>query len=350
MPVPASDPLVSIIIPAYNRQDYLPATLASCRAQTWPHLEVIVVDDGSTDETAAIADAAAREDARFRVIRAPNQGPCAARNLGLAQSRGHWIKFLDSDDLLASDAVERLLLAVQRHGVELACGKALGFWDQELPTVQEKLIQLQSLHPPGRESETEPFASLYELNEKRNPTFNEILIARSLVEKVGGFDTRLFAAEEFNLYLRLSTHVPQLPAVYLPSPPILLKRYHLTSLAVQSRSQKEIPWLLRSLRYAAEDYLSLSGPAQREVDPEIKRYLFNRLYESLVDAYRNDVADEAEACWQIWQRGGLPKPLLSPWYHHWLHQLLSPQQAERVLRGIRHLRDGWRKLTSTITS
>lgn len=339
MPVPASDSLISIIIPAYNRQDYLPATLASCRAQTWPHLEVIVVDDGSTDETATIAETVAREDARFRVIRAPNQGPCSARNLGLAQSRGHWIKFLDSDDLLASDAVERLLLAVQRHRVELACGKALGFWDRELPAVEEQLAQMQAALPVERESEIESFASLYELNEKRHPTFNEILITRSLVEKVGGFDTRLFAAEEFNLYLRLSTHVPQLPAVYLPSPPILLKRYHLTSLAVQSRSQKEIPWLLRSLQYAAEDFLALPATAQGEVDPEIKRYLFNRLYESLVDAYRNDVADEADASWQIWQRGGLPKPPLSPWYHHWMHQLLPPRRVDIVLRQLRKIRD-----------
>lgn len=338
MSTPDSDSLVSILIPAYNRQEYLPATLASCRAQSWPHLEVIVVDDGSTDETAAIAEAVAREDARVRVIRATNQGPCAARNLALAQSRGHWIKFLDSDDLLASDAVERLLLTARRHQVSIVCGSAVGFWDRELPEVQEQLRQQQALAPVDGTGEVSHFPSLYALNAQRKPTFNEILLTRSLVEQAGGFESRLFAAEELNLYLRLTMQQPDCPVVFLPSPPVLLKRYHLTSLAMQARMQKEVPWYLRSLRYAAEDYLALPSDRQQGTPAGFKDFIFDELYRALTNAYRDDLTADAEASWAVWQQGRIAKPLLHPWYHHWLHRLLTPRQADQVLRRLRQAR------------
>lgn len=338
MPTPDSDSLVSILIPAYNQQEYLPATLASCRAQSWPHLEVIVVDDGSTDATASLAEAVAREDARFRVIRTTNQGPCAARNLALAQSRGHWIKFLDSDDLLASDAVERLLLAARQYHVSIVCGSAVGFWDRELPAVQEQLRQPQALAPVDGAGEVSHYPSLYELNARRNPTFNEILLTRALLVDAGGFEPRLFAGEELNLYLRLSMLEPDCPAVYLPSPPVLLKRYHLTSLAVQARTQKEVSWYLRSLQYAAESYLALPGEQQQRVPAGLNDFIFDELYRAVTNAYRNDLTADAEAGWAVWQRGRVAKPALTPWYHHWLHRLMEPRQVDRVLRRLRQTR------------
>lgn len=101
-------PEISIIVPVYNVEQYLPAALDSLRAQTCPDWEAILVDDGSPDGCGALCDAAARQDARFRVIHQKNAGVGAARNAGLAAARGTYVQFLDSDDALEPQMVEVL--------------------------------------------------------------------------------------------------------------------------------------------------------------------------------------------------------------------------------------------------
>ena len=88
--------LISVVIPAYNARHTLPATLESLFAQTWPHLEIIVVDDGSTDGTAQML---AQHGTRVRVLSQPNGGLARARATGVAAARGQWIALLDADDL-----------------------------------------------------------------------------------------------------------------------------------------------------------------------------------------------------------------------------------------------------------
>lgn len=106
---------VSIIIPAYNCADYIAATLRSVTQQTEPDLQIIVVDDGSTDATLAIARAAAAEDARVCVVTQANQGTAAAaRNHGLRLAQGEFIAFLDSDDLYHPEKIARELAAFAR--------------------------------------------------------------------------------------------------------------------------------------------------------------------------------------------------------------------------------------------
>lgn len=98
---------VSILIPAYNAEKYIAETLDSALLQTWDNLEVIVVDDGSSDSTLAIAKS--YESARVKVISQQNQGASAARNRALRESQGDFIQYLDADDLLASDKIEKQL-------------------------------------------------------------------------------------------------------------------------------------------------------------------------------------------------------------------------------------------------
>jgi glycosyltransferase involved in cell wall biosynthesis len=100
--MPAS---VSILIPCHNAAPWLAQTLESALAQTWPHKEIVLVDDGSTDDSLAIAT---RFQARgVRIVAQENRGASAARNVAIAGSRGEWLQFLDADDLLAPDKIAR---------------------------------------------------------------------------------------------------------------------------------------------------------------------------------------------------------------------------------------------------
>ena len=100
-------PLVSILIPAYNAESYIAETLESVIAQTWGNIEIIVVNDGSKDDTLAIAKT--YESKKVKVINQHNQGASAARNRALKEAQGGFIQYLDADDFLASDKIERQL-------------------------------------------------------------------------------------------------------------------------------------------------------------------------------------------------------------------------------------------------
>ena len=103
-------PLVSILIPAYNAQAWISDTLRSALAQTWEPKEIIVVDDGSTDRTLAIARRF--ESSQLRVVSQKNQGAAAARNTAYSLSKGDFIQYLDADDLMAPDKIARQMEAL----------------------------------------------------------------------------------------------------------------------------------------------------------------------------------------------------------------------------------------------
>lgn len=114
--------LVSVIIPVYNTAAYLTECVESVRGQTYPHLQIILVDDGSTDESPALCDAFAAQDARVLVIHQENGGLSRARNAGLVKATGKWVLFLDSDDYWgSSDAIERLLWFSDSHPCDVVC-------------------------------------------------------------------------------------------------------------------------------------------------------------------------------------------------------------------------------------
>lgn len=108
--------LVSVIIPAYNAERWIGATLASAIAQTYRNLEVVVVDDGSTDKTCALVEEFAARDSRVRLLRQANGGVSAARNAAIAASSGSLIAPLDHDDLWYPEKIAKQVAAMQRGG------------------------------------------------------------------------------------------------------------------------------------------------------------------------------------------------------------------------------------------
>lgn len=113
-------PLVSVIIPIYNIKEYLERCVQSVCKQTYRNLEIILVDDGSTDGTEILCDELARQDERIRVFHKENGGSSTARNLGIANAGGEYYGFVDSDDYITETMYEHLVEAIQKNKAEIA--------------------------------------------------------------------------------------------------------------------------------------------------------------------------------------------------------------------------------------
>lgn len=111
--------LLSIITPVYQVEQYLPQCLDSILAQTYPHYELILVDDGSKDRSGEICDEYAKKDGRIRVIHTENRGAGAARNTGFAHATGEYVVFVDSDDYISENMIERLYMIIHKSKYDL---------------------------------------------------------------------------------------------------------------------------------------------------------------------------------------------------------------------------------------
>lgn len=127
------NPKISVIVPAYNVAPWIGRCLDSILAQSYQNLEVIVINDGSTDETGNIVNAYATNDSRVRVIHQKNGGLVAAREVGIARATGEYVTFVDGDDAIESDMYERLLSNAIRYDAEIShCGVSFVYPDGKM--------------------------------------------------------------------------------------------------------------------------------------------------------------------------------------------------------------------------
>ncbi|MBU6372114.1 MAG: glycosyltransferase family 2 protein [Alphaproteobacteria bacterium] len=184
-------PRVSFVMPAYDAAATLPKAIASIQAQTVQDWELLLVDDGSRDDTLAVARAAAARDPRIVVHTKPNGGPASARNRAIREARGTWLMFHDSDDWLAPNFLDRMLaVAASEPGATLAACTFLGVDDDG------RLLRVHGVRDLG-----EPFPEL-----ARTCPFSPIavLVRRDAVVALGGFDETLITCEDWDLWLRLA--------------------------------------------------------------------------------------------------------------------------------------------------
>ena len=124
------EPKISVLVPAYNVTPWIGSTLDSILSQTYKNLEVIVVDDGSTDETAGILERYAARDERVIVVHQPNAGLVAARETGISNATGEYVTFVDGDDTIEPDMYERLMANAQKYDADIShCGMVFDFPD-----------------------------------------------------------------------------------------------------------------------------------------------------------------------------------------------------------------------------
>jgi glycosyltransferase involved in cell wall biosynthesis len=182
--------LVSVVIPAFNREKFVEAAVHSVLEQTHPCLEVIVVDDGSTDGTGDIAESVARIDSRVRVLRRVNEGPASARNAGLEAARGEFVAFLDSDDVYLTHKLESHVTFLEENpGVDLV------FSDH---ATADEALNVRVVHARGM-----PATSFREALAIRNWfAISACTFRRRFLERVGPFRPDLTGTEDWELCIR----------------------------------------------------------------------------------------------------------------------------------------------------
>ncbi len=183
---------VSVVIPTYNLARLLPDAVASVRAQAWPDLEIIVVDDGSTDETPELLESLSREGG-LRWFRQENAGASAARNRGIREAGKAWVAFLDADDFWHAGK-----LAAQFEALEREPSAAFSYTDERR--------RLEDGTEADRASNTSAAPLLAQMlvgNILATPT---VLVRRDCFDTVGLFDTSLRTGEDWDMWMRLAAH------------------------------------------------------------------------------------------------------------------------------------------------
>lgn len=193
-----AQPLISVIVPAFNAARWIDRTLASIQAQTHREMEIIVVDDGSTDDTVALVLQAAASDPRIRLIRQANAGPAAARNRAIRDSRGVFVAPIDADDLWAPDNIERQVTALILRPDAAFC-LARSYWLD----ADDRLLAPASDAPLPECS----FQNLLEDNFIGNGS--ACVFRRAHLDAVGGYDERYGGGgEDWLLTLTLAARAP----------------------------------------------------------------------------------------------------------------------------------------------
>jgi hypothetical protein len=194
---PGSDGMVAVVIPAYNAAATLDRTLRSVRVQTHRRLDIVVVDDGSSDESAAIVRGHAAEDGRVRLLQQANAGVAAARNAGLAATVADYVAMVDADDLWAPDAAASLLAAIRGGGADTGLAYC-GFGVIDAHDRVERIVT------PSDAGDVRHAVAL------RNIVGNGsgAMFRRAAIEQAGGYDSSLRAkdaqgCEDHLLYFRV---------------------------------------------------------------------------------------------------------------------------------------------------
>ena len=125
-----STPKISVIIPIYNTEKYVEECIRSIQRQTLQEIEIICVDDGSTDKSLEVVRSI--NDNRISVYKEKNSGQSVARNRGIDNAKGKYLYFMDSDDVLASDALEKLYIYAETNALDIVYFDAMSFWDDNL--------------------------------------------------------------------------------------------------------------------------------------------------------------------------------------------------------------------------
>jgi glycosyltransferase involved in cell wall biosynthesis len=207
------DDVVSIVMPMYNMRRYVHEAIESVLRQDYPHFELVIVDDGSTDGGHEVVQR--YSDPRIRLIRTDNRGLCAARNRGVDESRGKYITFLDSDDLLLPMSLSSRLTALLQSGAEVAFSRNVAVIDI---SSYSGSIALGTAHCAGQSSTV--WAAKDLISMLVGGTFfvfsQSFLIHRKLFQRIGGFDPLIKVSVDVEFISRLLPATEKMVETFAP--------------------------------------------------------------------------------------------------------------------------------------
>jgi glycosyltransferase involved in cell wall biosynthesis len=245
---------ISVVIPLYNKERYILRTLDSVLAQTFQDFEVVVVDDGSTDNGPRMVESLG--DLRIRLIRQANAGAAEARNTGIRAARGEWIAFLDADDIWLPDHLRVQLYILDRHPwVQWAAGR----YYRRLKN--NKAVPISDVDAFFRQYDGELVQDALELLPRGYLWTGAILVRASVFADVGCFDPCLRTAEDLDLWLRIALRNPNM--AYCNQP---IAEYMVAVDGSLSRQKVLLPLELPHFRFARKHMLTAVALPKERAD------------------------------------------------------------------------------------
>jgi GT2 family glycosyltransferase len=317
-------PQVSVIIPTYNRANLIGETLDSVLAQTYHNFEIIVVDDGSTDNTPAVISTGYKNLVRY--IRQENAGQAAARNAGIRAANGIYVAFLDDDDLwLPHKLAQQMALFEGNSAVRWVYCDAQVFDG----TSGQALHNFSQINPPHT-GQTAHY--LLERNFIASPT---PIIRRDIFEKVGYFDESglLRQREDWDMWLRLAADY----SVSYVSEVLARYRVHLGSVTQTESAdvmyQSRAAVIERAVAFAPQVY----GPVRAQAMAALSLFAGRQLI----------LAGQSTSARQMFAQAIRWQPALASAYSHWLLSWLGPVVSKKVAYTLRWLRSYWHRIYIT---
>jgi glycosyltransferase involved in cell wall biosynthesis len=306
-------PLVSILIPAFNAQSTLRDTLRSAIDQTWRPTEVIVVNDGSSDDTGAIAGEFAPRG--VRVVTQSNGGAAAARNKALSLCGGDYIQWLDADDLLAPDKIEQQMRALDRCSDRAVLSSSWGrFWHRPARA---------QFKPTGLWCDLAPLEWL--LRKMEENAFMQTatwLVPRRVAEAAGPWDARLLVDDDGEFFCRVLLVSDQVG--FVPAARVFYRLSGSRRLSYIGRSPAKMEAQLLTVRLQIAHLRSLQDSARA------RRACITYLQNALIAFYpeRPDLVSEAAQLAR--ELGGELQDPQFPWKYAWLAATCGPRAAKRA--------------------
>jgi len=251
-----SQPRVSFVIPAHNEQRFLARALRSAQRQTVRDIEIVVVDDHSTDRTSMIVASAAARDPRIRLIPNAGQGFVDAQNTGIRASRGSLIARLDADDIALPRRLERQLAEFDANSALVA----VGTWGRRINELGMRVSRLRT-GPVGSEGYRQAMANDWPIN----LTHSSVLYRRDTALEVGGYNQDYYPADDHRLWSCMAQHgeVYALPEI------LTLYRLRFTSMSVTHAEGMALQ-VTRAMRERKQLLTVPSGPAAFGSGPAVR--------------------------------------------------------------------------------
>lgn len=316
------EPLVSILVPAFNAEKFIADTLRSAIAQTWPRKEIIVVDDGSMDRTLAIVRQF--ESGNISVVTQENRGAAAARNAALALSQGDYIQWLDADDLLAPDKIAKQLRVLEQNCTSrtlVSCS-----WGQFMYRPQRTQFVPSALWCNLSPAEW----LIRKMGQNLFMQTGTWLVTRELTEATGPWDTSLIGDDDGEYFCRMLRNVDEIR--FVPEARVYYRALGAGSLSYVGRSNRKLEAQWRSMKLHIGYLLSLE-------DSDSSRAACIRYLQTwLIYFYpeRRDIVEQATRM-AADLRGKLEVPRLS-WKYAWIEAIFGWELAKRAQLTLPNLR------------